>query len=392
MIVLGLAGSQLAPKLAASYKTAHGDPSTGSGVNAVEPFERVTVRIFPDGELSVSLPQDLTSTEVLVVLEWSLLGTLTPAQCLLVLLTLVQQLLCLGVTHVTLAVTYLPFARSSYTPSSPLYLLGEQLKLFSSARLITIDLHDEALITQFPVPLINIPTTNLWANGPLAHVKSLAVTDGLPEHVQNGPATSQMANGLPEHNQAVLGLCIISPDAGGAQRAEQLATKLGTSWGAMHKVRLTGTEAQARSSGSAILGEVGVSGPSCPVLGKTVILLDDIVATAGTAVQACKLLRKQGAVRIIGCSTHAVLAGDATARLLHVGFDEIYMTTTLRSVSPDPGIELVAIDAVFAAALLNILAVSYIQKNVIKNTIVGATSPLQPSPPNFVKATADRSS
>ena len=311
MIVLGLAGSQLAPKLAASYK-------------------QFIVRTFPDGELSVSLPQDLTSTEVLVVLEWALLGTPAPAQCLLVLLALLEQLRVASVSNVTLVCTYLPFARSSYTPSSPLYLLGQQLKLFSSAQLITIDLHDAALIAQFPVPLITIPTTDLWAYGPL-------------EYVQNIPAPSQWVSALPEQDQAASELCVISPDAGGAQRAEQLAAKLGISWGAMHKVRLAGTAVQA--------GEVGVSGLSCPVLGKTVILLDDIVATAGTAVQACKFLREHGAVRIIGCFTHALFAGDAATRLLHAGFDEIYVTTTVRSASPDPGISLISIDKLLEKAL-----------------------------------------
>lgn len=329
MIVLGLAGSLLAPKLAASYK-------------------QLTVRMFPDGELSVSLPQEITGTQVLVLFEWALLGTYDPVQGMLILLTLLQQLHTAGVTHVTLALTYLPFARSNYTPSSPLFLLGQQLKLFSFAQLITIDLHDEALMQKFPVPLINIPTTNLWAIGLLKYVQNIPV----PSVLTNGLV---VPNGQLEHGQTGPELCVISPDAGGAQRAERLAIKLGISWDAMHKVRVChDAQAQAMLPAGHSIGEAHVSGLSCEVSGKTVVLLDDIVATAGTAVQACALVRQQGAVWVIGCFTHAVLAGDAAARLLQAGFDEIYVTTTVRSASPDPAIRLVALDSFLLEALWNL--------------------------------------
>lgn len=111
-------------------------------------------------------------------------------------------------------------------------------------------------------------------------------------------------------------LTIVSPDAGGTERARIMAKALDAPLAIVDKRRSGPNEAKAMN----LIGEVR---------GRTAILIDDMIDTAGTLLEASHLLRKEGASAIVACASHAVFSGPAVARLESAGFSEIIVTDTI---------------------------------------------------------------
>jgi ribose-phosphate pyrophosphokinase len=116
-------------------------------------------------------------------------------------------------------------------------------------------------------------------------------------------------------------LVVVSPDSGGAKNADKLAKLLGASLAILHKSRPTHNQAEIQK----VVGEVN---------GKTAILFDDLVDTAGSVAAAADALRQNGAKKVFLAATHAVLSGDAKKKLAAAKFEEIIFTD---SVSQDFG-------------------------------------------------------
>jgi ribose-phosphate pyrophosphokinase len=109
---------------------------------------------------------------------------------------------------------------------------------------------------------------------------------------------------------------IISPDAGGVERARDFATRLNASLAIIDK----------RRSGPNVVAEMNIIGE---VKGQTAILLDDMVDTAGTLTMAATALKSAGAKRILGCCTHAVLSGPAIKKIVDSPLEELIATNTV---------------------------------------------------------------
>ncbi len=109
---------------------------------------------------------------------------------------------------------------------------------------------------------------------------------------------------------------VVSPDAGGAKNAEKFAKQLGASLAILHKTRPAHNVVEIHH----IIGEVA---------GKTAIIFDDMVDTAGSVAAAAKVLKKNGAKDIYLAATHAVLSGPAIERLNKAGFKEIVFTDSI---------------------------------------------------------------
>ncbi len=111
-------------------------------------------------------------------------------------------------------------------------------------------------------------------------------------------------------------LTLVSPDIGNAKRARIYADRLGGELAIIDKRRINGTDTAAYS----IIGDVK---------GKTVLMVDDIIATAGTVVQAVNLVRERGAKRVIVAATHGVLCGPAIERLRKAPIDHLAVTDSI---------------------------------------------------------------
>jgi ribose-phosphate pyrophosphokinase len=109
---------------------------------------------------------------------------------------------------------------------------------------------------------------------------------------------------------------VVSPDAGGVERARAFAKRLNASLAIIDKRRVGPNVAEVMN----IIGEVE---------GRTAILLDDMVDTAGTLAQSADALRRSGARRIYACATHGVLSGPAIDRLEKSEIEELVITNTI---------------------------------------------------------------
>jgi ribose-phosphate pyrophosphokinase len=117
-------------------------------------------------------------------------------------------------------------------------------------------------------------------------------------------------------NNAQGDLVIVSPDAGGVERARAFAKRLSASLAIIDKRRVSPNVAEAMN----IIGEVK---------GKTTIILDDMVDTAGTLTQAARALKERGAIAIHACCTHPVLSGPAIERIVDSPIDRLVITNTI---------------------------------------------------------------
>ncbi|HWT77607.1 MAG TPA: ribose-phosphate diphosphokinase, partial [Candidatus Methylomirabilis sp.] len=111
-------------------------------------------------------------------------------------------------------------------------------------------------------------------------------------------------------------LVVVAPDAGGVERARAFAKRLGISLAIMDKRRTGTNEAKIMH----VIGDVR---------DRDVILLDDIIDTAGTIVQAVSALKEEGARRVLASCTHAVLSGQAVDRLDRSAIEEVVVTNTI---------------------------------------------------------------
>jgi ribose-phosphate pyrophosphokinase len=108
---------------------------------------------------------------------------------------------------------------------------------------------------------------------------------------------------------------MVSPDAGGVERARAYAKRLGASLAIIDKRRAAPNQARAMN----VIGDVK---------GKTAIVLDDMIDTAGTITAAADVLMENGAKEVMACATHAVLSGPATERREASPFSQIVDTNT----------------------------------------------------------------
>jgi ribose-phosphate pyrophosphokinase len=164
-------------------------------------------------------------------------------------------------------------------------LMANLITAAGANRVLTMDLH-KAQIQGF----FDIPVDHLFAAPVIIdHLKSSYLPDGLT---------------------------IVSPDAGGAERARAYAKRLDAELAIIDKRRSEDGTAEVMN----VIGEVE---------GRTCILQDDIIDTAGTIVKAANALKANGAGRVIACAVHGVLSGPALERLEAAPIDEVVITNTI---------------------------------------------------------------
>ncbi len=247
-----------------------------------------TVTRFSDGEISVQIHENVRGCDVFV-----LQPTCMPVNHhIMELLLMVDALKRASANRITAVIPYYGYARQDrkVQPRVPISakLVADLVTAAGTNRILTMDLH-AAQIQGF----FNIPVDNLYASPVLL------------DYVQEKYNSQE--------------LVIVSPDAGGVERARSFAKKLQCSIAIIDKRREVANISQLMN----VIGSVQE---------KTAIILDDMVDTGGTTIQAAEALKEKGAKRVIAACTHAVLSGHAVEKVNGSVLEELIVTNT---IAPD---------------------------------------------------------
>jgi ribose-phosphate pyrophosphokinase len=251
----------------------------GVGLGAAE------VRTFSDGEILVEIDENVRGGDVFVLQSICTPGNDNLMQLLLMLDALKRA----SAKRITAVMPYYGYARQDrkVAPRVPISakLIADLVTTAGASRVLTMDLHAGQIQGFF-----NIPVDNLYA------------TPVLLPYIRERVAGDQVA--------------VVSPDAGGVERARAVAKRLDAGLAIIDK----------RRPGPNEVAEMRIIGD---VVGCSAILVDDIVDTAGTIVTAAAALREAGARRVIGCCTHGVLSGPAIERLKVSDIEQLVVTDTI---------------------------------------------------------------
>lgn len=243
---------------------------------------RLEIKNFSDGELYVR-PKEKISGQVV----WVLGSTMPPTDNLVKLLILLNALKTNGAKKINLIIPYFGYARQDWIdqPGAPLTakLMADLIVAAGASQVVTIDLHSQKVANFFKVPLTHLSTLPLFA----------------------------------KHFKKTKNLIVISPDKGGEKRAKVLAKLLHTS-----TITLFKTRPRPNVVAKIILP------PHTKVRGKNIVIVDDLIDTAGTICQAAQMLKKHDAKNIFVCATHGVLSGPAIARIKRSIIKQIVITDT----------------------------------------------------------------
>ncbi len=243
----------------------------------------VQVIVFSDGEFTISFEENLRGNDVYIVQS-----TFPPAVNLLELLLMVDAAKRASARQITAVIPYFGFARQDRKdkPRVPISakLIANLLTAAGVQRLITIDLHADQIQGFFDVPVDHLYASSIF----LPYIKNL----NLPK------------------------LVFASPDTGGTRRAASYAKALDTGFVICYKQRSKANQVDLMT----LIGDVR---------GKDVVLLDDIIDTAGTITKAAQIMLDNGAASVRGFCTHPILSGDAIERIENSAFTEVIVSDTI---------------------------------------------------------------
>ena len=246
---------------------------------------RASVGRFSDGEISVEVQEHVRGNDVFI-----LQSTCAPAnENLMELLILVDALRRASAGRITAAIPYFGYSRQDRRVRSARVPIAAKLvaDLLTAAgvhRVLTMDLHAEQIQGFFSIPVDNI------------YSLPIMLADVWKKDFDN--------------------LMVVSPDVGGVMRARALAKRLECDLAIIDKRRPKANVSEVMS----IIGEVE---------GRTCVLMDDIVDTAGTLCKAADALKKHGAKKVVAYCVHPVLSGSAVSRINESSLDELVVTDTI---------------------------------------------------------------
>ncbi|MHC4505904.1 MAG: ribose-phosphate pyrophosphokinase [Planctomycetota bacterium] len=245
---------------------------------------KADVTTFIDGEVQVEIRENVRGMDCFVIQSTS-----APANThLMELLIMVDALKRSSARRITAVIPYYGYGRQDrkVRPRVPITakLVADLISVAGTDRVLCTDLHAGQIQGFF-----NIPVDNLFA------------TPVLLEAI---------------HRRYAGPLCIISPDAGGVERARAYAKRLDATLAIVDKRRETANVAEVMN----VVGDVE---------GRTCIVVDDIVDTAGTLTEAAKALAREGAAEVSAVITHGVLSGPAVKRISESPLKDVVVTDTI---------------------------------------------------------------
>jgi len=248
------------------------------------PLGAANVRQFCDGEIHLQIQENVRGADVFVIQP-----TCKPVERnLMELLLMMQALKLASAERITAVLPYYGYARQDRKdkPRVPISakLVAGLLETAGADRVLTLDLH-AAQIQGF----FDIPVDHLYASPVLI------------EHFR--------AQNMPD-------VTVVSPDAGGVERARAFAKRLNSPLAIIDKRREEANVAE-------VMNVVGA------VEGRHCLLVDDLIDTAGTLVKGAEALLAKGAASVTACATHAVLSGPAVERIEASGLKEVVLTNSI---------------------------------------------------------------
>lgn len=286
-IFAGRASEQLAGQIAKSFGASLGD---------------VKVSVFSDGEFQPSFEETVRGQDVFIVQS-----TMPPTENLFELLLLVDAARRASARKIIAVIPYFGFARQD-RKDKPRVAIGAKLvaNMLMAAgvdRVMTMDLHADQIQGFFEVPVDHLFASTLFF-----------------KEIENYDRQN---------------LVVAAPDAGGAKRANSYAKNLNCGLALCHKHRKKANE----------IAEMTVIGD---VMGKDVVIIDDMCDTAGTLTTAADLLIEKGAKSVRAFTTHAVLSGPAFERIAASKLTELIVTDTIPLQKQSEKIRVLSVANLFA--------------------------------------------
>ena len=248
------------------------------------PVGHARLQRFPDTEVSFQIDENIRGTDVFVVQP-----TCAPVDHHLVeMCVMIDAFRRSSASRITAVIPYYGYARQDRKdkPRVPISakLVANLLSAAGANRVLTMDLHKAQIQGFFDIPV---------------------------DHLFAAPVIIEHLSRLDSPN-----LTIVSPDAGGAERARAYAKRLDAELAIIDKRRSEDGTAEVMN----VIGDV---------TGRTCILQDDIIDTAGTIVKAANALKANGAERVFACAVHGVLSSNAIERLEAAPIDQVIITNTI---------------------------------------------------------------
>jgi len=248
------------------------------------PLGNAKVGTFSDGEIMVEIQENVRGMDVFII--QSICSPVN--EHLMELLIMIDAMKRASAERITATIPYYGYARQDrkVAPRVPISakLIADLITAAGAHRVLTLDLHAGQIQGFF-----NIPVDNLFATP--------VILDHIREKYQND-------------------LVIVSPDAGGVERARAIAKRLDASLAIIDKRRERPNESQVMN----VIGDI---------TNKTALIMDDMVDTAGTLTQAADALAERGAKSVSACCIHPVLSGSAIEKINRCSIKELVVTNTI---------------------------------------------------------------
>jgi len=244
---------------------------------------------FPDTEVSFQIDENIRGTDIFVVQPTCANGVASVDQHIMEMLIMIDAFKRSSAARITAVVPYFGYARQDRKdkPRVPISakLVANVLSAAGTNRVLTMDLHKAQIQGFFDIPV---------------------------DHLFAAPVIIDYLARMDYPN-----LTMVAPDAGGAERARAYAKRLNAELAVIDK-RRSGEE--GRPEVMNVIGDVS---------GRTCIIQDDIIDTAGTITKAAEALKNNGADRIFACAVHGVLSGPAIERIERSPIDRLLVTNTI---------------------------------------------------------------
>ena len=249
------------------------------------PLGQAEIGRFSDGEVQVEITENVRGGDVFVIQSICTPGN----DHLMELLLMLDAFKRASARRITAVVPYYGYARQDrkVAPRVPISakLVADLITTAGASRVLTVDLHAGQIQGFFDVPVDNVYATPVLLDYLRGRIGRREVT-------------------------------VISPDAGGVERARAFAKRLDANLAIIDKRRARPNEVAEMQ----IIGEVD---------GRAAVIVDDMVDTAGTLAAAAEAVRGAGAPLVLACATHPVLSGNAIPRLVQSSIDELIVTDTI---------------------------------------------------------------
>ncbi len=273
------------------------------------PLHQVHTEKFSDGELFVRFNESVRGQTVFLISKVNM-----PYENFFEMLMTVDAARRSSAREVVLVIPYHPHSRqerrAGQRTSSSSRMVAAIIQLMGADRIITLDLHTNAIEGFYKVPLDPLSSLRLFVD----HIR-----DCKREH-----------------------LCLCSPDFGGIKRIKQYKKHLDAEMVVINKERLKANQVAHME----IIGDVK---------GRNVIIIDDLVDTAGTLCKAADLLMEHGAESVCAYCTHGILSGSALKNLEQSRIEKLYISDTVVEELDHPKIEIVSCAELLAKAMENLI-------------------------------------